>query len=297
MLSILIPVYNFEINQLVKDLYKQAIATGVVFEILCFDDGSEDHFRTKNKAICNFKQVIYKELPQNLGRSKIRNELAKAAGYDYLLFMDCDSQVVSPDYIRNYIKHLDPNTLLYGGRVYNSSPPSDSLLIFHWHYGINREQVDYKTRQQEPYHAFQTNNFLIPKDLFLKIQFDENLRQYGHEDTLFGFELLNRKIALRHIDNPLEHIGLETVDQFLEKTKKGIQNLLKLNDKYPFIETKLLRYYRFCQKSKLKYPIRWVYRLFYAVIERNLRSHQPNLRYFDFYKLAEMLGSSEDKSQ
>ncbi|MBK9012976.1 MAG: hypothetical protein IPM82_02230 [Saprospiraceae bacterium] len=65
-----------------------------------------------------------------------------------------------------------------------------------------------------------TNNFLIPRQLFLEIQFDETLRQYGHEDTLFGMELARRQVPIVHIDNPLEHIGLEPVDVFLRKTEQ-----------------------------------------------------------------------------
>ncbi len=289
MLSILIPIYNFEVIQLVGDLHRQALSEGIPFEILCFDDGSTTAFKTRNKKLLDFQHVKYSELPENLGRSKIRNELAKAAKYDYLLFMDGDSKVVSTDYIKNYLKHLDPKTLLYGGRVYDPQAPTDPLLKFHWHYGINREQVAYQIRQKRPYHAFQTNNFLVPKAVFLDILFDESLRQYGHEDTVFGFELKDRNIPLQHIDNPLEHIGLETVEVFLEKTEKGIQNLLRVQDAYPSVETKLLRAYQFLKSTGLKYPFKWGYGFYRKKIEENLRSDQPNLRWFDWYKLDRML--------
>jgi glycosyltransferase involved in cell wall biosynthesis len=287
-LSILIPVYNFEICQLVDDLHAQAVETSIDFEILCFDDGSSSHFKNINKQVGDLAQVTYHELPENLGRSKIRNELAKAARYEYLLFMDCDAKVVRRDYIQNYIQHFQPGTLLYGGRVYDPKPPADPSLRFHWHYGIHREQVDYKTRQQRPYHAFQTNNFLVSREVFLAIQFDESLKQYGHEDTLFGFELKNRKIPLLHIDNPLEHIGLEKVDVFLDKTQKGIINLLKIHKEYPFIETRLLTAYQFCKRIGLKFPLRWIYHFLKPFIKRKLRAEQPDLRWFDFYKLGKM---------
>ena len=54
--------------------------------------------RIENRIIQNLENVIYRELPQNLGRSKIRNVLGKAAKFDYLLFLDCDSKVVSDNY-------------------------------------------------------------------------------------------------------------------------------------------------------------------------------------------------------
>jgi glycosyltransferase involved in cell wall biosynthesis len=288
MLSILIPVYNFEVGPLVNELHTQAVTAQVTFEIICFDDGSGIDFKNKNKLIGNLANVSYQELPENLGRAKIRNELAKAAQFEYLLFMDCDSKVVAKDYIQNYINHLEPTTLLYGGRVYDPNPPADSSLKFHWHYGIHREQVDYKIRQERPYHAFQTNNFMVPRSVFLEIGFEETLTQYGHEDTLFGFELKNRNVPLIHIDNPLEHIGLESVDVFLDKTKKGIQNLIKLQQEYPFIETKLLTAFSFCKMSGLKYPLKWVFPFIKSSIERKLRTGNVDLRWFDFYKLCHM---------
>jgi len=291
-LSILIPVYNFEIVELVADLHGLALDTGVLFEILCFDDGSDLAFKKKNRQVKELARVIYEELPENLGRSKIRNELGKAAKYDYLLFMDCDSKVVSDDFIRKYVENLEPETLVYGGRVYDSKAPEDPALRFHWHYGREREQVDYKIRQEQPYHAFQTNNFLIPRKIFLEILFEERLRQYGHEDTLFGFELKNRKVTILHIDNPLQHLGLESVDVFLDKTRKGIENLLQLNAVYPFIETKLLKAYRICRRSGLAYPVRWGYWLFSGLVKRKLRSGKGDLRWFDFFKLGVMLEGS-----
>ena len=299
MLSILIPVYNFEINKLVDDLLSQAIDAQIVFEILCFDDGSTAYFKNKNKRLNELKYVNYVELPENLGRSKIRNELAKAAKYEYLLFMDCDSKVVSTDYILKYIKYLKPDTLLYGGRIYDQMPPSDPQLKLHWHYGIQREQVDYKIRQKQPYHAFQTNNFLVPKKVFSGIWFEEHLKQYGHEDTLFGFELKNRQIPLLHIDNPLEHIGLESADVFLSKTEKGIQNLIKLSQEYSFVSTKLLRAYQWSMSTGLKYPVKWIFRIFKKKMEQNLRSDRLSLRCFDFYKLGMMVenGGKREKGK
>lgn len=289
MLSILIPIYNFDISRLVEVLHEQAVLTSIDFEIICFDDGSRADFKALNRMLAEKEQVQYVELPENMGRSKIRNELAKVAKYTYLLFMDCDSKVVRDDFIQNYLNACASDTLVYGGRVYNQAPPEEADLVFHWHYGRAREQVDYRVRQKQPYHAFQTNNFLIPRRLFLDIQFEEALKQYGHEDTLFGFELKRRGAPMLHIDNPLEHLGLESVEVFLNKTEKGLENLLKLSYDFPFIETKLLKAFRFCKRSGLGYVLRWGFGWVEARLERKLRSGRPDLRYFDVYKLGRLL--------
>jgi hypothetical protein len=265
-------------------LLVQGFEAGIVFEILCFDDGSKNHFKKQNEAIKSLENVNYKELPQNLGRSKIRNELGKAAQYQYLLFMDCDSKVVSKNYIENYIEKLDLKILLYGGRVYQPNPP-EKEFYFHWFYGTNREQMPVNQRVANPYHSFMTNNFLIPKSIFLNFLFDENITQYGHEDTIFGLQLKQAKIPILHIDNPLEHEGLETTDSFLNKTKQGIENLFYLSQSYELIDTKLLRTYRKIRDWRLSFFVNFAFQISKKQLKKQFHSSNVNLKFFDFYKL------------
>ncbi len=285
MLSILLPIFNFDVRPLVSDLNRQCEAAGMAYEIICFDDGSTPEFRQKNQELWKYSNLIYKELPQNLGRSAIRNALGKAARFEYLLFMDCDSRVTGGDFIENYLQKCAPDKLIYGGRSYANQPPTDARLYFHWHYGREREQRTAAERSRSPYHSFMTNNFLIPRQLFLEIQFDETLRQYGHEDTLFGMELARQQVPIMHIDNPLEHIGLEPVDVFLRKTEQGIENLVRLKREGKFIETRLLSTYYNCRKWGLALPIRLVFSVVNRLIVRQLKSPNPSLKVFDFYKL------------
>ncbi len=295
MLSILIPVYNFDIRNLVNDLNNQCTHLNIPFEIVCLDDGSQRKYKVKNREIISLEMVVYEELSQNLGRSKIRNELGKRASFEYLIFMDCDSKVVSKNYIKNYIEYIKPvdnnNTapvfdkLLYGGRCYSPFPPQNQDHLFHWTFGIHREQSSAKKRLEKPYHSFMTNNFFIPKKIFLEIPFDESLTQYGHEDTLFGMELRSNNISIVHIDNPLEHIGLEETEVFLGKSKKAIENLKVLYEKESGIETKLLNVFSSLRKFKFTWLFGKVFNIIEPLLIRNFRSKKPNLKQFDFYKL------------
>ncbi len=294
MLSILLPIFNFDVRPLVADLHRQCEEAAVPFEIICFDDGSTPECKLKNKELWKYSNLIYQELPVNLGRSAIRNALGKAARFDYLLFMDCDSQVTSGHFIKNYLQNCAPEKLVYGGRCYADHPPADASLRFHWHYGREREQRSAAERQRSPYQSFMTNNFLVPKQLFLQILFDETLRQYGHEDTLFGMELARRQVPILHIDNPLEHIGLEPMAVFLRKTEQGVENLVRLKREGKPIETRLLATYAACRKWGLDGPIKWLFPFFKGVIVRQLGSGRPRLRLFDFYKLG-LLAVMESK--
>jgi glycosyltransferase involved in cell wall biosynthesis len=285
MLSILIPIYAFDVRPLVGELHRQCEVVGLAYEIVCFDDGSPESFRRLNREIDGLSHVIYREMPQNLGRSGIRNRLAEAAQYDYLIFMDCDSGVVRDDYIRFYAVALRPDTLLYGGRVYAETPPADPGLYLHWLYGSKREQIQARVRQRTPYHAFMTNNFLIPRDIFLQIRFDERLRQYGHEDTLFGRQLEKRGVPIVHFHNPLEHLGLEPAPVFLEKSARAIENLAFLLQAGEPVETKLTVVYNWLEKKGLAGMVARLGAPLLPLLRRQLLSRRPSLGLFDMMKL------------
>ncbi len=289
MLSILIPIYNFNIVLLVQDLHQQCEASGIAYEIIGFDDGSTTRFKKKNQNISQLKNVIYKELFENLGRAKIRNVLAKSAKYPYLLFMDCDSKVTNNQYIKNYLQHLDPITLLYGGRVYAPTPPTNPSQNLHYYFGKNREEITKEERKFKPYYSFMTNNFLIPKAIFSSIQFEESIKGYGHEDTLFGITLQQRKIPILHLNNPLEHIGLEEQVIFLKKQQTAINNLYQLHQKEPLLSTKLLTTFVTCKKWKIARLVLVVLQLLQPIILSQLKVKKPNLFFLDLFKLHHLL--------
>lgn len=290
MLSILIPIYNFDVVGFVKDLSIQASACNIEFEILCYDDGSIAEFKSKNQELATLPNVVYTELPQNVGRSKIRNLLAEKAQYNYLLFLDCDSKTNNNQFIIKYINNLEPNKVIYGGRNYTFEKPTNKDLHFRWWYGVKRETILSDKRAKRPYDSFMTNNFLIPKNIFDEIKFNEDLTGYGHEDTLFGIELKNRNIPILHINNSLCHIGLETLEEFLEKTKQGIDNLKILILQGKVDKTiKLYRYYNLVNNFGLSNKILSYYNNNKNLIEQKLKTEKPNLRWFDVYKLGYLI--------
>ena len=291
MLSILIPVYNFNVVPLVNELHKQATRESFPFEIILLDDCSSDLLRGQNKDLGNLPGVRFLELDCNIGRARIRNRLAEMAVYGTLLFMDCDSEIPTEKYIQNYLPYCDRDIVVCGGRIYKTEAPEEQEFMLRWLYGLRREQQTAITRNRNPYRSFMTNNFLIPKSTLMQIQFDESIIQYGHEDTLFGLELKKRRIPVTHIQNPLNHIGLEISWEFLRKTSEGIQNLVMLlqqgkilRDDIPDI--RVLKAYEFMKKLRLV----GIYRKFYNFISnsvmRNLLGPNPSIFAFDLYKLS-----------
>ncbi|MFW5793701.1 MAG: glycosyltransferase, partial [Bacteroidota bacterium] len=59
MISICIPVYNFEVEPLINELHRQGLKSNKAFEIIVLDDDSKDFFKQKNRAVKSLENVRY----------------------------------------------------------------------------------------------------------------------------------------------------------------------------------------------------------------------------------------------
>lgn len=297
MLSILIPVYNYDITRLVHDLYQQAVDAFIDFEILVMEDGSTQ-FLDENKLVENLPFCHYTVLTKNIGRSAIRNRLADEAKYEHLLFLDCDAEIPNTNFINKYLSFCNEDTVVIGGRIYKEDKtPEYSLLR---KYGTKREQNTIKNKEQrKKFPMFTTPNFLITKKIFEQVRFDENIKGYGHEDTIFGVQLQRQGIAYSFIDNPIIHIGIETNDVFLSKTEHAIHNLYKLylsnNYKELELQSKLLQTFIFAKKYRLLHLLSFAYTILKNILKQNLIGSNPSLRLFDIYKLLYLCHTAAQK--
>ena len=288
MLSILIPVFNQDVVDLVKSLQKQCESLDIQFQILVFDDKSNEETRVANKSLGHEFGVNYVELSQNLGRAKIRNRLGKMAQFKNLLFLDGDSKVIRDDFISKYLKNEDNSFLTYGGREYQKEKPKDQKLILHWKYGKNREALSVKKRLLDPYLNFQSNNFMVKAHIFKKLQFDEEVQGYGYEDLLFAEKLKELNIAVFHVDNPVLHDGLEPADQFIFKTRNAIKNLVELNQEGHLLNVRLIKFYnRLKGLGLLNLVLKFVRNSEKSILKNLQESSNPSIRKFNLFKLLE----------
>ena len=284
-LSILIPVFNFDIRPLVATLHQQCQQLAITFEIRCADDGSHPEIITRNLAIRSFSHTGYEVLPRHLGRVAIRNKLARDARYHYLLFLDNDSQVIHPDFIRNYLQAGTVSPVVLGGTCYQAQEPALPYRL-HWYYGRTREERPAARRCQAPYQSFNLNNIFIARAIFLRFPLQPLIRGYGHEDSRFGQALQLAGIPVRHLDNPVLHAGLVPAGLFLEKSRQAIENLYWLyTHEGTGADTRLLRTYRLLKKFKLLAPFQAVYQASETWIIKQLQGPGPWLWLFDIYKL------------
>lgn len=285
MLSILIPVYQQEVRPLVLELHRQGVQCGIEFEIRVMDDKSADPIRLLNRPLEELEGVFYSELESNLGRAAIRNALGKSAQFPYLLFIDGDARVNRPYFIQTYLYHLQPTALLVGGTSYCELPPADIRLRLRWKYGQAREARPLAFRQRYTWQHFSTFQFVIPRDIHLRFPFDETLQGYGHEDTLLGAQLAKAGIEIVHLDNPLEHLGLDEAAVFLDKTDQSIRNLLFLEERNGQLETRLSRWATQAPRALLWFLLLPPARQIRKWLRRKLAKGLVFLWLFDLYKL------------
>ena len=290
MLSILIPVYNCPVRNLVDSVRKQAGDAEIDYEFVIIDDGSDERFCRMNRDLSSLPGVIYTELGRNVGRAAVRNMLAAAARYPYLLFIDGDARVTDGLFIKKYLSYCTGEVVVCGGTAYEPDPPADRQLLLRWKYGRLREQREADRRNRRPHEAFSAFNFMASSSVMRRLRFNEELTRYGHEDTLFGYSLFKEKIPVCHIDNPLLHAGLEPSPVFLEKTRAAVANLAGIYGQYrldrDFLQgISLIRLYKHLRKWNMHRFIFPVLSAFEKTVERNLKGKRPCIPLLQLYKL------------
>lgn len=284
MLSILIPTYNYDCTRLVHELQTQAQRLEIDYEIVVFDDASPMHiYIERNREINAWPHCRFVELTENVGRARIRNRLADAAVGEWLLFMDADAEVISDSFISDYLAHVDADVVC-GGLCHADTQPSPevSLRYAYEKRADKRRAACY--RERRPYEQFITFCFMVRAAVFHEIRFDERITEYGHEDTLFGIELEAKGICIRHIDNPMCQGGIETNEEFLDKTRAALRNLATMETAMQG-HSSLLKCYRLLRGMRLDGCIaRWLTKR-ERVITARLMGADASLPLFFLYKL------------
>ncbi|MDC8004465.1 glycosyltransferase family 2 protein [Aureisphaera galaxeae] len=285
MLSVLIPTYNTNVLSLVENIHRQCLEAGHDFEIMVADDASTDQDVTEaNQGIDQLTHCRLLRHERNLGRTATRDFLAKQAQFDWLLFLDADVMPKYPDFIKRFsLTQSQDSPIVFGGVAYRKEKP-ELQQILRWKYGSDREAKNVKERNKSP-HFIISQNLLIKKDTFFEVNLvSENV--YGL-DNVVSYFIYKNGITVAHIDNPVYHLGLENTKTFIKKSIQSLETSLQFHREGNFPED-----FRPVQKLYLKLK-KWgllgIFKGFIGAfekrIEKNLYSNNPNLRWFDLYRL------------
>ena len=286
MLSILIPVYNYNAFPLILELHKQCTDCGINFEILSQDDASQSSLNVFNENVNALSNCSFITLKENLAHRENRNSLAEKAKFDYFLFIDGDSIIIHDNYIKKYIHNLADFDVIYGGRLHPEKCPSDNQKL-RWKYGRFIEDKSAANRKKKSYQSLLFNNTIIKKDCFNKVKFDKKIKKYGHDDTQFSYQLSLLKSKVNHIENPIEHGDIDTNLDYLNKTKESLENLITLykEEKIDIKFIKLVQLYHFLKKSKSTFIISKLYSFIEKSLFENLTGNNPNLLVFNMFRI------------
>ena len=294
-LSILIPTYDYVCYTLVHDLQKQCeIADNLdKYEIIVMEDGGKDQV----KAIANLKindlpNCRYIRKKENVGRAYNINNLVKEAKGDWCIIMDCDAQVISNNYIKNYIsatkQHPDGDVII-GGLTNPTTLPSPKVSL---RYTYEKDAEPYRTMQYcnaHPYSRFCTFNVMIKRALILATPFHSTFTKYGFEDTFMGVELSEKKAKVIYINNPLMHMGFDSNDVFLKKTETSLTMLFSAGEMLlPY--TRIGQVINKCEKWHITDVIDFIFKITKPLLRRNLLGNSPNMKLFALYKLGYYIG-------
>jgi len=284
-LSICIASFGDDIGALLHalDSGRRALSKDWTVEIIAGDQHPEPAADAKQWE--TQYGLRYLHHPNGLGRSNNRNTIAKASSGNFLLFLDADALPVHPDrFLLTYCTALNEVEVVVGGTAYQLSRSSLRHTI-----GQRKEAIPANRRAGNPYANFSAFNFAISRATFLQHPFDESLKQYGHEDTLFGQELRYACKTITHIENPAYHLDGDSDAEFLDKTELAVDNLVGLIQAGKIDEeVRLFAVYRKLQRTGIIHLVRLLSTLFAASIRALLIGGVRSVMLFDFYKLLRM---------
>ncbi len=287
-ISVCIPVFNCDINQVVNDLNKEITTKNIDATIILIDDASEKIYQQRNLT-AKEKVAVFHQLENNVGRSKIRNLFLNYSDSDFFIFLDCDVQMLSENFIENYcnaIKNYPTVSLFYGGFQSNSQQKQTLRNL----YSEKRELT-----KKDDFSVFKTANFMVRRSVLEQYPFDEDITDYGYEDYIFARTLELANIGFKSIPNPVLHFDETSNIEFLKKVEISVKTLKKIAEtpeKKIFIEKiKLYNAAQFLKKNRLEKPYLLIFKLFKQNLKKNLLSDKPNLKFLDLYKLGIFLSN------
>lgn len=284
MLSICIPVFNWDVRDLVRSVHQQCTKAKINFEILVVDDCSTKKELKYANSSLELSYYKFIGLEENVGNAEARNILARSAVNNWLLFLDSDMMPAHDNFIELYLKEIqaDDFDILSGGIVYEENVANEYKLKW-----IHGKQTEEQIENKDPYLEIRGNNFLVRKEIFLQNPFGGLPESYGYVDTHFGLKLKMSKARVKIIQNPCIHLGLETNEQFVKKYRFSVRNAFWLHHHHPEMadNLRLIQTYKKINKWGLVKPIGFLFSFTENLMLKNLHSKNPSLFVFQLYKL------------
>ncbi len=231
-LSILTPFFRHDPTPLIERLALQKRPV----ELVLLDDGSGDAnlladvVRAAEQLAFPVRIIVWGE---NGGRAAARNRLIIEARADYVLFLDADMIPDADDFIDRWLGLIGAERppAAFGGLSLKQTKTSPDTKLHH----VIFTRSDCRSAEARARDAAQftaASNLLIRRDVLEQTPFDHGFSGWGWEDVDWALRA-SRFGAIRHIDNPATHAGLDTVETLLRKSREAGPNYARLIAKHP----------------------------------------------------------------
>lgn len=226
-LSIVIPVYNTDINKLIRCVNSVLKIRNIEFEIILIDDGSEEKFHNEYLKINDLHvRLITKP---NGGVSSARNVGIEQSSGKYIMFVDSDdvinAEVLERDFLNEDVDFISYNIYYVnnnGKKIYkNKLNLSDGLVSYN--IAIEKFITDC---------CYYSVNCQIYKSDFIRrynLRFNESMIQ--GEDAVFNLDFLRLEPVIKHYNKPLYGYYFDitnTMSRLQKNTDLVLQNLTYL---------------------------------------------------------------------
>lgn len=190
-IALLIPCFN-GIQHLPKLIENASQLNRGFDEIIVYDDASTKPFPFDPTD--KFPEIKFHRGEINGGAGYARNRLMELASADYIHFHDIDDPEIPGNFLTELTPYLSPNTVVF------------SSWQIQWLDGRETKLYDYKGFDKVEdfceyflHHHVHMNAAIFPKNLALKVKFDEDFRAL--QDLLFNIRLAQSGAVFRHVSN------------------------------------------------------------------------------------------------
>ncbi len=286
MFSIVIPLYN-KADYIAKAVYSVLSQSYKEFELIIVNDGSTDNSLEIVEQITkssNSQITIINQL--NSGVSVARNNGAKAAKYDYVVFLDADDW-----WDKNFLSEMKslieayPDAALYSCNYYKVKNSQNILARIGIETGFQRGYINYfEVYSNTFWMPVHSSNTIIKKEIFLlitgfneKLKFAEDFDLWIRISLKNKFAFLNRNLSYYNQDVPVSMRALG--EKIWKKEEHAVFNFgyLKEDEKSNPVLKKLLDGIRV--RSLMEYYLKGIYKSEVKdILEQIEMSKQP--KYF-----------------
>jgi glycosyltransferase involved in cell wall biosynthesis len=234
-LSVAMPFFRNDPSPLITALAKQIGDLSV--ELLLVDDGSAQ------APLTRIVEKILDDVPapaslitfkHNQGRSAARNRLIASSRAPFILFLDSDMLPDGPDFLARWVELASSGNveIAYGGYSTLQVPDCAALALAK-RVAEGSDCASAAQRQAGGALNVATSNLLVAKPIFSDTPFDTDFSGWGWEDVDWALRAAAKGHAIRHVDIPATHLGLDEAAVLLDKFAKAGPNFRRMIDRHP----------------------------------------------------------------